>query len=226
MTIESLESRRLLSVSLNSATHVLTINGTANDDTITVAVVVDKVVVTDNGVVSTFARANVSRVVAFANAGADQVTIQPSVFIPTTLYSGPGDDLLKGGSASGQYSGGTGADTIDYSAATGGLVIRNGTSGSYFAGSGTPPTVVGDGADVLSGFENFTGGAGNDYIYGTVGVNVIKGNGGNDYIRAAAGNDTIYAREGESDFISGGIGTDQARKDPFDTATGVEIFLS
>jgi Ca2+-binding RTX toxin-like protein len=178
-------------------------------------------------------------------AGNDTIYVYQGI---NYIFGDAGNDRIVpklSGSASGQYDGGTGVDTIDYSAAADGLVVRNGDAGDYyFPDGGTTPTVVGDGADVLAGFENFTGGGGNDYIYGTAGANVIRGNAGNDYVRGGAGNDTIdggtghdalfgdegddtiYARDGQSDFVSGGAGADQARKDSSDGVSGVEKFLS
>ena len=48
MLFESLESRRLMSVSLNPTTHLLTVNGSGGDDTIKLTVVGTSLKVTLN----------------------------------------------------------------------------------------------------------------------------------------------------------------------------------
>ena len=144
------------------------------------------------------------------------------------------DNVLKGG---------FGVDTIDYSIDTQGIVLRNGTVGPYTPGTGNPPFVSGFAEDVVSGFENFIGGKGNDYIYGDGNANVLTGNAGNDYLDGGAGNDTLiggsgkdalfgrdgndtfFAKDGTADFLSGGLGTDKAQTDSADTVLGVETFL-
>jgi Ca2+-binding RTX toxin-like protein len=160
------------------------------------------------------------------------------------IYGEAGNDVLVAkllGSCA--YDGGTGTDTIDYSNQTTGIVLRNGISGEYYGGTGTPPALVTGYTDSTTNFENFTGGQGNDYIYGTSGNNAIKGNGGNDYIRGGSGddvidggtgkdalygddgNDTIYARDGYADFLSGGLGHDRAKVDGTDAVVGVEELI-
>ncbi|HEX8915908.1 MAG TPA: hypothetical protein VF796_26405 [Humisphaera sp.] len=294
MLVSTLEARRLLSVSLDPTTHVLTVTGTTNDDVITVALQSGQLKVTDNGTARLFPLAAVRRVAVNARAGGDTVTVDQAVLLPTTLDSGPGggygDDIQGGGgpdtiflrgiysaargggggdtiynygagnavygeaggdflaSRSSQendcrYDGGPGVDTIDYSAATVGLVIRNGQVAAARPGTGLPPQYEPWYPDTVGGFENFFGGQGDDYIYGTAGVNILKGNGGNDYLRGGAGNDvlyggagrdalygddgddTLYANDGAQDFLSGGLGTDRGSRDASDVVNGVEVVV-
>src|SRR5205085_20312 len=81
------------------------------------------------------------------------------------LYGEAGNDLLagrSGGNTESGYDGGTGNDTLDFSAATVGMFLRNGTFGEYFSDTGVPPIVKGASADSAAGFENFYGGKGDD----------------------------------------------------------------
>ena len=294
MLIENLETRRMMSVSLNASTHVLTITGTDNPDAITVKVVNGLLNVKDNGASKTFALPAVQKLAIFARAGADQVTLDQNVLVPSVIDSGtghpaggPGDVIQGGGGkdtihlradfakarggnnsdaiynyggfnsvrgeagndilsskrtsvSDSSYDGGSGTDTIDYSAASSGLVIRNGQSGVYAEGTGIPPVVLGFAVDGVAGFENFYGGKGNDFIFGNGANNLIRGNGGNDYIRGGGGNDTLvggagedamfgddgndvfYSKDGVKDFLSGGAGYDKANLDFVDILNSVE----
>lgn len=297
MFFESLESRRLMSVSLNPTTHLLTINGTGADDTIHVTVVGTNLKVTLNNANSSFALTKVAKILVNAGPGNDSVTLEQTVKIGATINTGAGgpglsgQDLVQGGGGNDTiniqsyfahadgghgndtinvYSGSSGAsggpgndrivvktnagqdnvldggfgvDTIDYSSDTNGIVLRNGAVGPYVPGNGNPPIVSGAQEDAVSGFENFTGGQGNDYIYGGDYANVLIGNAGNDYLDAGAGddtliggpgkdalfgrdgNDTFFAKDGTVDFLSGGPGTDRAQKDSADIVLGIETFL-
>jgi Ca2+-binding RTX toxin-like protein len=291
MMFDTLETRRLMSVSLNAATHVLTIQGTAGYDAITVDVADGKVKVTDNGVQSSFAKAGVAKVVAFGKAGNDFITLTPNVFIPSELHSGtvgdPNGDKLQGGSgkdaifledvaadgnggagddalvvfgdsniARGQagndtikltgegtysgdngFNGGPGVDTIDYSNLLTGVFLQNGPSGPYILFDGGVPGAVGD-TDGIAEFENFTGGQGDDYLYGTSGPNVLRGNGGADVIKGRAGDDKAYGGAGAdalfgedgNDFLQGDAGNDflsaGAGADSLNGNDGDDVFYS
>jgi Ca2+-binding RTX toxin-like protein len=295
MLLETLESRRLMSASLDPVTHVLTVTATTGPDIISANVTATNLVVRVNAGTATYPATAVKKIVINALAGADSVKVGASVTVPCVVDTGSGapnfstGDTVQGGSGndtiyvrspdstarggggndtiynygdatgiygeagndvlvaklvgSCSYDGGTGIDTIDYSSATSGVVLRNGISGNYLAGTGTPPALRTGYTDYTSNFENFTGGQGNDYIYGTSGNNSIKGNGGNDYIRGGAGddtldggagkdalygddgNDTIYARDGNADFLSGGLGHDRAKLDGADATTGIEQII-
>ncbi len=90
MMIENLESRRLMSVSLDPASKLLTITGTDNADAITVKVVNGQLNVKDNAASKNFSLAAVQKLAIFARAGADQVTIDQNVLLPSTIDSGTG----------------------------------------------------------------------------------------------------------------------------------------
>jgi VCBS repeat-containing protein len=110
-----------------------------------------------------------------------------------TINAGAGDDIVMPGTGIDHSDGGTGTNTLWY-----GDSILNLTAdlqlGTLSVGTGT-------------NFQNFTGGNGNDVIYGTnAGGNVLIGNGGNDIFHVRGGGDTI----------DGGAGTDYVY---FDTLT-------
>lgn len=99
-------------------------------------------------------------------------------------------------------SGGGGTDTADYSAFTTGLTVNLGNSVavSLVTGSGS----VDANADTLTGFENFTGGSGNDVIVGSgvnAIVNILNGGAGNDRITGGFGVDQLIGGAGSDVFI-------------------------
>ena len=106
MLLETLESRRMMSVSLNTTTGLLTVMGKndanpANGDVITASVSGTTLQVNDNGAAHSFAVSKVKKIAVYARAGDDKVTIGTTVKIPTLLDSGSstlGGETLKGGS--------------------------------------------------------------------------------------------------------------------------------
>ncbi len=106
------------------------------------------------------------------------------------------------------------------------------------AGVAQAKLVGSPGADRLKsahGPDEIDGGAGDDNLEAGYGDDVITGGPGKDTINADAsggcdfvvcnapiGNDTIYARDGEADSISCGVGTDRAIVDAIDTVAACE----
>ena len=303
MLLENLESRRLMSVSLDPASKLLTVTGTNEADVISANVQNKQLKVTDNGVTRTYALSAVKKIAVYAKAGADAVTIDPSVFLPTFIdtgvghptgglgdevrggsgpdtvhvysfladvFAGAGDDRLVnygtqnslygeagndtfvsraqgGGVSDSGYVGGAGGDTMDYSAATKGLLIRTNGAGEYVPGTGIPPFVPGFARDAVAGMENLYGGSGDDFVFGDAAHNVLRGNGGNDYVRGGGGDDKLYGGadadalfgddgndyvEGNDghDFLSAGAGTDALHggngDDVFYSRDGAKDFVS
>ena len=95
------------------------------------------------------------------------------------------------------YNGGTGTDTIDYSALTS-LQNISVNLGSGFASGASI------GTDTLSSFENANGGAGNDSLFGSNANNVLHGNGGTDNIVGSGGSDQLFGEAG-NDTLNGGV---------------------
>jgi Ca2+-binding RTX toxin-like protein len=105
------------------------------------------------------------------------------------IDGGDGNDVIEGGFGGDTLTGGLGIDTLSYSADLGGVNVNlatNTASNNDAAG------------DVISGFENLTGGWGNDTLTGTNSANTIIGGWGDDTIDGGAGADTL----------NGGVGTD------------------
>ena len=196
MLFESLENRSLLSASLDSATGVLTITGTDNNDHIVVfhnnktqiAVREDTLVPattpggkpTHTHSVMKFNAADVKSIEVNAGKGNDIVDTGGSAHhrlkITSTINGGDGNDRLFGGDANDVINGNAGNDRMD--------------------GRG--------GADQLNG------GDGNDRINGGRGADVINGD---------AGNDRIDARDhAATDIIDGGSNDPVTRKNPGDVA--------
>ncbi|SDE66629.1 M10 family metallopeptidase C-terminal domain-containing protein, partial [Ruegeria marina] len=99
-----------------------------------------------------------------------------------TLSGGADDDILLGGTGGDQMSGDAGNDTVSYLYDTTGIAVRlwnNTASGGEAEG------------DTISGFENITGGSGNDTLTGDSAANVLVGNAGNDFLFAVNGNDDL-----------------------------------
>jgi Ca2+-binding RTX toxin-like protein len=204
---ENLESRRLLSASLNTTTGLLTITGTDNADrivaaktstgkllvtqsTLTPATSTTKAAVTTTR--STFDLTKVKSILVNAGGGNDVVDLAGGFFhplsIPSTINGGAGNDWLVGGNGADSISGGAGNDRI--------------------FGRG--------GNDTLSGDD------GNDLLVGGLGADKILG---------GAGNDLLDARDGSGkDTVDGGTNTavsttnrgDVAVVDKGDTVTNVE----
>jgi choice-of-anchor C domain-containing protein len=127
-----------------------------------------------------------------------------------TLSGGAGDDFLVGAGGNDTIAGGSGADTMvgnggidtaDYSGATGAVTVDLSVA--------TAQNTVNDGTDTLSGFENLTGSAYADTLTGDAGDNTLDGGAGNDTLSGGGGNDVMAGGAG-NDTITGGSGTDTA----------------
>lgn len=114
------------------------------------------------------------------------------------ISGGAGDDTIAGGLGADMLNGEAGTDTVEYTAAA--VTVTVDLSKQFtvdakgvFGGKGTA-VAAGDliaAGDKLAGFENVTGGAGNDVLTGNAGVNVIMGGGGNDVIEGRADADVL-----------------------------------
>ncbi|WP_430938495.1 hypothetical protein [Rhodovulum sp. YNF3179] len=141
------------------------------------------------------------------------------------LTGGAGADTLTGGGGDDTLEGGDGTDTADYSGATGAVTVDLSDTNAQ-AISGT------EGADTLTGIENVIGGSGDDHLTGDdkanrltggAGDDTLSGAGGNDALLGGAGDDTLTGGAGD-DTLEGGDGTDTA---DYSGATGaVTVDLS
>src|SRR5205823_393218 len=121
--VESLEQRRLLSVSLHGG--LLAIKGTRAANDIEIKVDHSSVVVTMDGASKSFNLSDIRRVRAMGGKGNDNIHFNSTggkLSVPMTLLGGvgddtlvggAGDDVIKGGAGDDDCQGGAGDDSID-----------------------------------------------------------------------------------------------------------------
>jgi Ca2+-binding RTX toxin-like protein len=132
------------------------------------------------------------RVVEVAGGGNDTVITSASITLPANveiiIFTGGAsvvltgnaqNNIISGGAADDTLSGGAGSDTVSYAGATTAVTINLASN-----------VATGQGRDVLSGFENATGGTKADTLIGNSGKNVLDGSGGADRMTGGFGNDT------------------------------------
>lgn len=130
------------------------------------------------------------------------------------------------------YDGGSGVDTLDYSARTTGIFAAaigttGGAPGENDGIANFEKILGGSGDDSILGFSS-NGGPGNDTLTGSNGNDSIVGGPGADIIRGFGGDDTLDANDGVADVrISCSTGIDTVRldlKDPNpDDASACEL---
>ena len=160
------------------------------------------------------------------------------------LYGTSGNNRFATGLGSDVVYGQGGSDTIDYSAAAGGVFVDlagaysyKGAAGSSFLAGGANVSLVGQ--DSLNGIANVTGSDFNDRLYGTAGANVFATGLGSDIVYGEGGSDTIdysaaaggvfvdlaggYAYKGAagSSYLAGGAGVSIAGIDNLIAITNV-----
>lgn len=153
--IESLESRRLLSASLNG--RELWIQGTGRADEINVWLnkAGKRIVTSVNGNERTFALKSVGEIEIDARGGNDRVVVAASITRPVDIDGDGGHDTLIGGSGHDDIDGGSGNDYIEGGAGNDELDGGAGND-TIFGGSGNDEIDGGPGSDRL------TGGSGRD----------------------------------------------------------------
>ena len=119
----------------------------------------------------------------------------------SVLDGGSGDDTLKGIGGANTLIGGSGIDTADYSGMNIGVTVSL-TSGRASHGYISWPNDVPDWAvaDHLSGIENITGSAYQDFLIGDGGVNVLRGMDGGDLLDGRGGADRAYGGAGNDQY--------------------------
>jgi VCBS repeat-containing protein len=122
------------------------------------------------------------------------------------LFGNAGDDILAGLAGNDTLDGGSGVDTVSYAAATTALTLTLIFNTTVTTSNGG----LDYGTDVLTGFENIIGGAGNDILIGEdsspfwVGTNKLVGGVGDDTLEGGGGADTLIGGVDESDPGSAG----------------------
>lgn len=141
---------------------------------------------------------NVTKIIAFADAGTDKITVSANV--PAELHGGAGNDTLSGGRQNDSLYGDAGNDKVSGNAGNDFLYGGDGADELY-GGDGVDKLWGDSGNDVLNGGNQgdfLYGGEGQDILYGgdagkgsQDGDDVLNGNAGNDLLIGEAGNDTI-----------------------------------
>ncbi|CAN5627730.1 hypothetical protein BH09PLA1_BH09PLA1_20380 [soil metagenome] len=226
---ELLESRRMLSSSLDGA-GLLSVTGTGANDDILITLSGGTLQVFESGsLASSFANALVKSIRIDVLAGDDIARISDRVVQPATLLGGDGNDrlrggggndsldggagndLLDGGKRGDQIFGGEGKDTVDYRARTVAVNVTLDDAGNDGAGEGDNvhsdvETIFGGSAgDTLRGngrSNRINGYDGDDTIIGSAGNDSIDGGAGNDSISGNAGDDSMLGGEGDDQFIA------------------------
>jgi Ca2+-binding RTX toxin-like protein len=112
---------------------------------------------------------------------------------------GSGDDTFINGSSSDTIDAGTGTDTADYSGESNDITADLSTG--EISGTGI-------GSDVLSGFEHYIFGSGNDTIVSAGDDAVIQGGDGDDYFTSVGTSDDVLYGEGGDDTFFDSSGDD------------------
>jgi Ca2+-binding RTX toxin-like protein len=169
------------------------------------------------------------------SGGGKTDTLTDSNDSDTVKLAAGNDTYIATGAAAGNdgndiIDGGAGIDVYDASAATSPLLINLDTvahdrspfeSGiGFVAGkTATGAGISGTFKDTVAGFEDATGGSGDDHIYGSKTANVLEGGDGKDFLAGYAGNDTLLGGA-DDDMLFGGAGKDTLTGGP-----GDDVFL-
>ena len=118
----------------------------------------------------------------------------------SSLLSGDGDDVLRGGGRAEVLDSGRGVDRI----------VAGGGNDTIRAGDGADRVEAGSGADAVwggSGGDRIDGGSGDDVLRGESGADTISGGSGDDRIEGGRSADRVDGGSG-ADRIAGGSGAD------------------
>ncbi|MBZ6074932.1 M10 family metallopeptidase C-terminal domain-containing protein [Microvirga puerhi] len=123
------------------------------------------------------------------------------------IDGGDGSDIIYGGAGADHLDGGAGRNTLSYFDAQGGVTVK------LWANSAAGDIAQGD---VISHFQDVSGGTGGDWLEGDNNDNVLDGCGGGDLLLGFGGNDLLLGREGNdtliadwgTDILEGGSGND------------------
>jgi Ca2+-binding RTX toxin-like protein len=192
--------------SLDTASGVLSINGTADDDTIEVSQNLSGIEATNRGVGRAFNSDGVNRIDIDAGAGDDIVSVRFLSDKPAHVRGGAGRDRIAGGPMNDTLEGNAQRDRID-----------GGGGDDLIVGNGGNDAIRGE-----DGNDSLGGGRGNDHLDGGTGDDHLEGGPGRDLLHGGDGNDSLAAADGEIDQLFGDAGTDSASADPDDILSDIE----
>jgi Ca2+-binding RTX toxin-like protein len=246
MSLESLESRQLMSVSITVNNGVMHIEGTSQNDNVMIDqddttvyvfddnILVKLVPVTQVGLIEFNAKGESDRLRTFeavnrrmsVDAGDGNDIIETGSEVDT-VTAGNGNDFVFSGKGSDAVDGGEGNDTLaggnqfdDLSGGNGNDAIQGGEANDTLIGGAGDDTLVGEGGNDL-----LIGGADNDHL---------TGGSGRDTMFGGIGNDRFFAKDRTKDVVDGGLGVDTAQVDrgfisiffARDTVIGIETLTS
>ncbi len=221
--IEPLEPRVLLSATLDIATGLLTIEGTENNDAITVSaggapgdVRLQGVDGVDNGTVFS----GVNGIEISSLGGNDKITIRKSVtdsvgeLIGVAVSAGSGDDTIKVGHGNHIIDAGDGRNKVTVkdgnhtiTAGSGDDTIKAGHGNHVIdAGDGQNKVIAKDGNHAIttgSGDDTIKAGHGDHVIDAGDGQNKVIAKDGNHTITTGDGDDTVKVRHGDNTITTG-----------------------
>ncbi|MFN7195507.1 MAG: calcium-binding protein, partial [bacterium] len=143
-----------------------------------------------------------------------------------TFLGGGGDDVLRLGadSQNDAFTGGGGIDSVEYSEATGPVIVDLSLGEARSAGGSAGSGI---GTDRLVGVEGVIGSAFADTLIGGAGNELFFDGGGADRISGGAGDDSIFlAADNANDTILGGDGTDILSYTNSGSTRGVSVNLA
>ena len=206
LRVESLEPRRLLSVSqilFDAEAAQITISGTSGSDQVTVSYLAPDLinVKVKSGDVSQNVQFPVSSVVAVSFTGEDgNDTFLNTTDVRSIVFGGAGDDVLTGGSGDDELNGGDGIDRL--SGQDGDDMLRGNTGNDLLYGNGGIDNLKGD-----EDHDQLFGGEGNDFLTGAEGNDSLWGASGDDHLLGGDGDDILVGQEG-NDYLNAGLGND------------------
>jgi hypothetical protein len=220
-SLESLESRRLMTVTASAVRNTLYVWGVANPNGITVvksgsSLVVEQYV-SGSGYVPFFtadAGYGVTQIRIMGYAGPDTITVAPDVTQTTTIYGGPGADWIEGGGGT-NYLWGHG-DWADDPSGTHNPATDDNAADHLIGGKGTNFMWGQRGNDAFfTSTEAATTAGTTDGMYGGNGTDTFETSRPNGNATAVIfgqnGNDTFSPNVAQPAFFFGGAGWDSAR---------------
>lgn len=192
---------------------VVSVPGTAADDTISLTVGANQLQVTVDGQATSFPLTQVLLVDVNGLGGDDSITV--ALGVPAVYVNGGGgnDTIVASNNADDTLRGGNGNDSVSGSGDGNELLQGAAGSDTLVAGAGRDTLVGGAGPDSL------IGGAGVDLLEGGGGSDTLVGGGPHSTLSGGAGTDSILGG-GNNQLLSGGAGNDTITGNPTDTILG------